>query len=241
MLKGKLVIGFAAVALLLAGFGTSVFAFTAKKRSATFKVRIENISPADGIVGAGGQKYPFALSPGLFYVNHKRTYFFDEGSKATAELEAQAEDGNPEKLLKKLLTRVGSVFMGVFNIPTGNSAPGPILPGDSYEFTFNASQGMRFNLITMYGQSNDLFYSPKAALDLFDGDGNPLVGDITDKLLLWDAGTEKNQAPGFGDEQAPRQKMANTGATENGVVSAVKDGLEYPNVKDVLKVTVEAQ
>ena len=59
--------------------------------------------------------------------------------------------------------------------------------------------------------------------------------------MLWDAGTEKNQAPGFGDEQAPRQKMANTGTPEFGKVSLVKDGFEYPDVKDVLRVTIEAQ
>lgn len=81
---------------------------------------------------------------------------------------------------------------------------------------------MSFNLITMYGQSNDLFYAPKQALELFDSTGDPLTGDITAELLLWDAGTEKNQAPGAGDEQAPRQKMANTGAAEKGVVGLVR-------------------
>jgi hypothetical protein len=131
--------------------------------------------------------------------------------------------------------------MGVFNVPSGSSMPGPVLPGGVYEFTFTASEGMRFNLISMYGQSNDLFYSPRAALDLFDNQGNPLTGDLTDKLLLWDAGTERNQAPGFGDEQAPRQKMANTGTVEKGLVSLVNDGFDYPNVKDVLRVTIEAQ
>jgi hypothetical protein len=242
MLKRKFITGLALAATLFAGIETSVLAIAAKKkRTATFKVRIENISAADGIAGQDGQKYPFALSPGLFYVNHKRSYFFDEGKKANPALEAQAEDGSPDLFSKKLLTKVGSVYMGVFNVPAGGSAPGPILAGGVYEFTFTASEGMRFNLISMYGQSNDLFYSPKGALDLFDADGNPLTGDITDRLLLWDAGTEKNQAPGFGDEQAPRQKMANTGAAENGVVSLVKDGYNYPGVKDVLQVTIEAQ
>ena len=241
MLKLKMIAGLMTAALLVAGLGTSIPAFASKTRSAAFTVRIENISSADGVAGVNGQKYPFALSPGLFYVNHKRSYFFDEGKPASADLEAQAEDGSPDGFSKTLLTRVGSVFMGVFKIPVGSSTPGPILPGGSYEFTFKASEGMRLNLITMFGQSNDLFYSPRGAIDLFDNDGNPLTGDITDKLLLWDAGTEKNQAPGFGDEQGPRQKMANSGAAENGVVTLVKDGFEYPNTKDVLRVTIEAQ
>jgi hypothetical protein len=100
---------------------------------------------------------------------------------------------------------------------------------------------MRLSLITMFGQSNDLFYAPKQAIDLFDEDGNPLTGDITDRLLLWDAGTEVNQAPGLGDEQGPRQKMPNTGKAENGNVGLVKDGFTYPNTKDVLRVTITAE
>ena len=94
------------------------------------------------------------------------------------------------------------------------------------------------NLSTMYGQSNDLFYAPERAIDLFDAKGNPVSGDVTDKFLLWDAGTEVNQAPGLGADQGPRQKAPNTGADENGVVRLVNDGFTYPNTKDVLKVTI---
>lgn len=242
MLKKKFIAGLAVVAALLSVVGTNVFAFAANgKKTAVFKVRIENISSPDGVAGQNGEKYPFALSPGLFYANHKSMYFFNEGKKADGALEAQAEDGNPELLSKKLLTKVGSVYMGIFNTPVGNDKPGPLLPGGVYEFTFKAEEGMKFNLIAMYGQSNDLFYAPKQAFDLFDSNGTPLSGDITDRLLLWDAGTEKNQAPGVGDEQAPRQKKANTGMAENGVVGLVKDGFSYPSTQDVLRVTITAE
>jgi hypothetical protein len=242
MLKRKFIAGLAIAVTLLAGIEANAFATGAKKKkTATFKVRIENISSADGVAGQDGAKYPFAVSPGAFYVDHKRTYFFDEGKKANAALEVQAEDGSPDLISKKLLTKVGSIYTGVFNVPVGSSMPSPALPGGAYEFTFTASAGMRLNLITMYGQSNDLFYSPKEALDLFDANGDPLTGDITDRLLLWDAGTEKNQAPGFGDEQAPRQKAPNTGTAENAVVGLVKDGFNYPNTKDVLRVTIRVE
>jgi hypothetical protein len=224
------------------GIQANSFAFAKKvKKQATFKVRIENIGSSDGLATADGAKYPFALSPGLFIVNHKKQYFFDEGKKADMALELQAEDGNPETLSKKLLTKVGSIHMGIFNTPAGADKPGPLLPGNGYEFSFDGTEGMKLNLIAMYGQSNDLFYAPKEALDLFDKNGNPLDGDITDKLLLWDAGTEVNQAPGVGDEQAPRQKMANTGKAENGIVQLVRDGFSYPNTKDVLRVTITVQ
>ncbi len=239
MLKKKLLASFAVAAAFITIAGNNIAVSAAKaKRTAIFTVRIENISSPDGIAGQNGEKYPFALSPGLFYANHRKNYFFVEGKKADAALEAQAEDGNPELLSKKLLTKVGSIFLGVFNKPVGGGMAAPILPGGAYEFNFTAQEGMRFNLIAMYGQSNDLFYSLNEALELFDPNGDPLSGDITGKLLLWDAGTEKNQAPGLGDEQAPRQKIANTGAAENGVVSIIKDGFAYPNTRDVLKVTI---
>ena len=82
---------------------------------------------------------------------------------------------------------------------------------------------------------------PSQAIDLFDANGNPVTGDVTDKFLLWDAGTEVNQAPGLGADQGPRQKGPNTGAAENGVVHLVKDGFSYPNTKEVLRITISAQ
>lgn len=239
MLKLRPFVSVAVIATVI--FSTNAFAFVAvKRKQATFKVRIENVASED-LESVGGAKYPFALSPGLFIVNHRKQYFFEAGNKADAALELQAEDGNPEKLAERLLTKVGSYYMGIFNTPLGAEKPGPLLPGSSYEFTFTAAEGMKLNLIAMYGQSNDLFYAPQEALDLFDKNGEPLNGDITDSLVLWDAGTEVNQAPGIGDEQAPRQKMANTGKAENGVVHLVKDGFTYPNTKNVLRVTITAQ
>lgn len=241
MFRQKLVAGAALVLAMAFGIQTDVLAFAKVKNQRTFKVRIENISAGDGVLTDGGMRYPFALSPGLFVVNHRRNYFFDDGERASAALESLAEDGNPELLSKKYLTKVGSVFMGIFNIPVGTEKAAPILPGGVYEFSFTASEGMRLSLITMFGQSNDLFYAPKQALELFDKDGNPLTGDITSSLALWDAGTEVNQAPGLGEDQGPRQKMANVGKAENGKVGLVKDGFTYPNTTDVLRVTITAE
>lgn len=233
MLKQKFIIGLAVLTALVIGFQAEVFA---KKKSASFKVRIENISNSEGLTTQGGAKYPFALSPGMFVVSKNKTNFFKVGEMAINGLEEQAEDGNPEVLAKNF----AGLNAGVFNMPVGADKPAPILPGGAYEFTFTAMEGMKLNLIAMYGQSNDLFYAPEKAFDLFDN-GKPLTGDITGKLMLWDAGTEVNQAPGIGDEQAPRQKMANTGTTENGMVGMVKDSFTYPNTKDVLKVTITAE
>ena len=68
-----------------------------------------------------------------------------------------------------------------------------------------------------------------------------MTGDVTSRIRLWDAGTEVNEEPGLGPNQAPRQHAPNTGPAENGVVrpiSEVKDGFHYPNVAEVIRVTI---
>ena len=241
MIKKKFIVAAAFLMALIVGVQTSGFALGGKvKKQAKFKVRIENVSNSEGLTTADGSKYPFALSPGLFVVSNKKNELFRAGKKADAGLEAQAEDGNPEVLSKSLLTKIGSAITGIFNMPIGAEKPAPILPGGAFEFEFTATEGQKLNLIAMYGQSNDLFYAPAQAIDLFQN-GEAFSGDITDKLMLWDAGTEVNQAPGIGADQAPRQKAPNTGAKEDVPVGLVKDGFTYPNTKDVLRVTISQE
>ncbi len=123
----------------------------------------------------------------------------------------------------------------------GDKEAGPILPGKAYEFTVKAAPGQRLTLAMMFGQSNDLFYAPGAkAIALYDAKGQPLTQDVTQQLVLWDAGTEVNEEPGLGPNQAPRQAGPNTGPTENAVVRQVKDGFTYPATRDVVRVTIAA-
>jgi hypothetical protein len=108
---------------------------------------------------------------------------------------------------------------GAFNTPVGADGPGPLLPGSSYAFTFDAPPGSRLSFATMYVQSNDLFYAPdEAGIALWDASGTQISGDITAQIDLWDAGTEVNQEPGVGADQAPRQAGPDTGTNEDGVV-----------------------
>jgi hypothetical protein len=209
----------------------------------TFKVQIENISSPDRQTASNGSKWPFALSPGIWVVHDKDVKLFTTDKKDSGMgLEAQAEDGNPAVLAKSLEGHKGVMSFGVFNTPVGADKPGPIIPGGSYEFTFTATPGARLSFAFMFGQSNDLFYSPKEeGIKLFNEEGTPINGDITSKVILWDAGTEVNQEPGIGPDQAPRQKAPNTGASEGKTVRAIKDvedGFTYPKVKDVLRVTI---
>ena len=140
---------------------------------------------------------------------------------------------------------------GVFDTPAGASEAGPIAPGGAYEFSFSIGpnttpgSGARLSLATMFIQSNDLFYAfPPEGLALFDADGDPVSGDVTGQVFLYDAGTEVNEAPGEGANQAPRQSGADTGADENGTVQFIQDGAQgpggftYPNVADVIGVSI---
>ena len=72
---------------------------------------------------------------------------------------------------------------------------------------------------------------------MFRRNGDPIYGDITAYMELWDAGTKVNEEPGVGPNQAPRQSGPNTGPDENGVVQMVDDGYGYPNLSDIIKVT----
>jgi hypothetical protein len=226
---------FGLLILLVATFFVS--GVNAQDKAVKFKVRVENVSK-DLNVASNGEKWPFALSPGFFVVGNKLN-LFKEGQKASAALEAQAEDGNPGMFVETLNMNHANGLHGVFNTPVGAMGAGPLVPGNAYEFEVTVVKGQKLYMLAMFGQSNDLFYSlGKDGVELFDKKGNALTLDVTDKLMLWDAGTEVNEEPGIGADQAPRQKMANTGATENGKVGMVKDDFKYPATKDVLKVTV---
>lgn len=227
------------VAALLAQFAVATATRPRDTTPTKFTVRVENISSADGQTASDGTKWPFALSPGMFVLNARNGFLFKEGKPAVNALEAQAEDGNPAELVKALENmHHSSSLHGVFNTPVGAMGPGPIGPGAAYEFTFNATPGMKLSMALMFGQSNDLFYANDSGIALFDSKGKAIGGDITSKLTLWDAGTEMNQEPGVGPDQAPRQKVANTGAAENGKVHRAKDSVFYMKTAELFRVTV---
>lgn len=213
------------------------------KGATKFTVRVENVSDPAGMTASNGEKFPFALSPGLFVLSAKNGVLFTEGKPARKNgLEMQAEDGDPSGLVKSFeAMHHASNLHGVFNTPVGAMGPGPIRPGDSFEYTFTATPGMKLFTTMMFGQSNDWFYSPDAnGIALFDAKGNPVSGDVTDKLVLWNAGTEVDEEIGIGPNQGPRQKGPNTGPAENGVVRRVKDA-RWANNAQFFRVTITAE
>ncbi len=56
--------------------------------------------------------------------------------------------------------------------------------------------------------------------------------------MLWDAGTEVNQYPGAGLDQAPRQSDPDTAPVEGAPIGLVDDGFTYPAVDEVIRVTI---
>lgn len=111
--------------------------------------------------------------------------------------------------------------------------------GQAYELRISATPGMRLSMTMMLGQSNDSFYAPDVSgVGLFDGKGNPVSGDVTEKFVLWDAGTEVNEELGIGPDQGPRQKAVNTGADEHGVVHRAKDLSFYTKTAELFRVTI---
>ncbi len=140
---------------------------------------------------------------------------------------------------------------GIFNTPVGADMPGPALPGDdsAYEFSFYAGPSTvpgtttRLSFATMYVASNDLFLAPLGSgIVLYDEQGQPVNGDITDQVFLWDAGTEVNEEPG-----SESQPPTNTGGEdENGVVQLLdevnesKNGLIVPNIETCYPLINEA-
>ncbi len=202
----------------------------------TFIVRIENIT--------SGNTFVTPFSPGLFIVqkNKQPILFIDGQPDFGIGLEDIAEDGDPSVLNMSLERHPLVRRKGIFNTPDGASMPGPIFPGDAYEFEIRALPNDRLNFATMFIQSNDLFVGPDSkGIPLFGRRNEPLSGDITHYLELWDAGTEVNEEPGVGPNQPLRQSGPDTGLDENGVVQIVNDGYSYPAVADMLKVTISPQ
>ncbi len=188
---------------------------------------------ASTLAASTGLTTPYA--PGLWDVSTDQGALFDEGAADRGEgLEALAEDGDPSILAMHL-----GGNSGVFNTPEGADEPGPLFPGEKFVFEIEARPGERLFLATMFGQSNDVFAGTgDMGVALFDERGEPRNGEITDALDLWDTGTEVNQRPGTGSDQAPRQAAADTGADEHGTVHRVNDGYAYPSLSSQLRVTL---
>ena len=217
----------AAAALLIAvGFHAVPLAAPATAaESMKFSIRIASVTKSDTLKtpGAAAVRAPIAL--GVFVVSGQMNPIIATGKSAgTDGLETLAEDGNFEPLQRALEARF-------------KDRSGMFLPGMEFEVT--AKPGDRLSFAAMFVQSNDKFYAPKeGGVALFDGNGKPVSGNVTASVELFDAGTEADQQPGAGPDQAPRQKAAGQGVSRSGPVTMANDGFAYPMTSEVIEVTV---
>lgn len=209
-----------------------------------FQVRVENVSTAQTLKLSNGRTAPAPNAPVLWFTHTRPGVLFTPGHyDHGVGLEALAEDGDPGPLARHLAAggEKGVVSSGAAAVPAGDSKPGPATPGKRFEFSFDAAPGERLTIASMFGQSNDVWIgTDDEGLNLFGADGRPLAGDVTGQLYMWDAGTELNEEPGLGPNQAPRQKAPNTGIDEHERIRRIgpKDG--YPAIAEVVRVTVTA-
>lgn len=234
-------------------------ALTQQATAADFVVRIENVSTGQTLKTSKGDK-SVGLSPGAWCLHTGDNPMYAVGSQATTMLQRMAEDGNPEGFYSDLQFDQRVKATGAFNYAaTPYPVAGFIGPKQAFEFVVgNAAPGDRLSFVTMFIESNDWFYANNAlGIALFGSDGAPTSGDITNLVGLFDAGTEANEEPGVGMNQAPRQSRPATGkptkmpvyaivppaegfdsSLNKGAAKAKDKQWNAPKVESVLKVTI---
>ncbi|MGH7516784.1 MAG: spondin domain-containing protein [Gemmatimonadales bacterium] len=228
-----------AVSVTAALAGAAVTTAAAQAAQTEFTIRVENITKGETLKLSTGGKAPFVLAPVLWVIHagNSNPLFAGGQAEMMKGLEQLAEEGNTEPLAKALNGGAGVVSVGAHARPSGDLIGGPLTPGKAYEFTVKAAPGRYLSLAAMFGQSNDWFYSNERPIALFNG-SKPVSGDMTPQLSLWDAGTEVDEEPGLGPNQAPRQKSANSGAAEKESVAHVAGKWAPPGVGSLIRVTV---
>lgn len=170
-------------------------------------------------------------SPGAWAVHADGEPIFSAGMADRGEgLEAIAEDGMATDLVSALEGAVaGSGGIGMM----------PIGPGGTFTFDIAANPGDRLSIATMVVPSNDLFFAfDPNGIELFESDGTPRSGEVNDTLVIWDAGTEVDQAPGVGLDQVHLQPEPDTGAGDPDDTVRLFEGDAFPAATDTLSVTL---
>jgi hypothetical protein len=163
----------------------------------TFHVTVQNVSTNSTLQVGAMPDRTAPISPGIWAVVESGT-IFNLNDESRLAIERLAEEGSPTLLSQELATDNDIAESGEFSAP-GGPDNGPIIAaGENTTFSFDANPGDKLQIMTMFGQSNDWFYAfDNGGLDLFNGD-DPVEGDQTGKLILYDAGTELDEMPGLG-------------------------------------------
>jgi len=127
----------------------------------------------------------------------------------------------------------------IFDTPVGAGSSSAAAPGDTYSFSFTALPGQKLSFASMYLRSNDLFFTPiEKGIHLFNEENEAVSGDITNRIILVDAGTEVNQVIGSGADQAHQQSSANSGGLDSDPLIRLYDGNDQTETDRLIRVTL---
>jgi rubrerythrin len=205
-----------------------------------FTVTVENVS-TPGTLDTDRANGVVPLSPPVWAVYDGENPAFVPGEHANEGTGIVAEDGFPTTLTETLASAENVAESGVAPSPGGAIEGPPLGPGESVEFGFSAAPGDQFTMETMFVQSNDWFYGFEG-LSLFEG-SEPIAGDVTDAIAVYDAGTEVDTAPGTGPDQKPAQdpEAMDVGPKEDEPIQLAAErhpDFDVPDASEVIEVTI---
>ncbi len=188
--------------------------------------------------------YTSIIGTGIYIAHPAGNPIFTNGEADRKQgLEILAESGNPEDLHEVLKDNTDFTEIGIFNNPVGNNVlnlGGKLVPGNRYEFSFEAQSGDFLSIANMLVETNDLFFAfADSGLELFPN-GEPINGDVTNQVQLWDGGTEINEFPGAGRFQ-PVRNGGQESADEGGVVRPLDDEFVYPAINELVRVSIAVE
>ena len=114
---------------------------------------------------------------------------------------------------------------------------GHLAPGEAYELRFTAGIGHHVTFASMLVESNDWFFAPVSEGIPLYANGEPVSGDVTSYVRLWDAGTELDQEPAVGDATGVNQPTRTTGAPDPDPRVRLVDAAG-PRVASMIRVTL---
>ena len=205
-----------------------------------FTVTVENVS-TPGTLDTDRANGVVPLSPPVWAVYDGENPAFVPGEHANEGTGIVAEDGFPTTLVETLASAENVAESGVAPSPGGAIEGPPLGPGEPVEFGFSAAPGDQFTMETMFVQSNDWFYGFEG-LSLFEG-SEPIAGDVTDAIAVYDAGTEVDTAPGTGPDQKPAQdpEAMDVGPKEDEPIQLAAErhpDFDVPDASEVIEVTI---
>lgn len=199
-----------------------------------------NLVLGDNLRALAGAATP--ISPGVWAVHRDPEPLYALGLEDLGlGLSNLAEDGNAAPLREAISTNARLMQFsatGGFDTPVGAGQPGPARPGDAFEITVEGVPGDHLSWASMFGMSNDWFFATRPeGIALFDEFGEPVRGDVSRAIAIYDAGTELDQELAIGPDTGPQQAGPNTGAADP--IAIVREAAHRFPASTHLRVTLE--